>query len=602
MRVNIERLMAGRSGGTLRMVIEPLMTIPMRQRLVVVLGQFASSVIELIGLATIVPLLAMVSFGPNAKVHAGGLKMVINELFHTLMATIGLTVNIGTLMIVVVALLSIKSAISIGMMRHIGDVMASITTSVRVAMIRNLLNANWTYFSGQRLGRLVSGTRTEAAAVGDAFLCSATILSTFLQVLAYVAVALVISWKLSILVVFIGIFMFGTFGKLVQAGKEASKQHSKRLRRMASGFTDAVLGMKPIKAMGRQARFASLFESDARELHAAMRTKVVSSEFASELQEPVVAALLCVGLYLATTQWHLELHEQVVVGLLLIRITSSLSAIQRILHRLVSVQEMYRQAGCLLRESALAREVLTGTIEPTLSKCVEFQQVTFGYRPDRPILRKADWTLPAGRITALIGPSGEGKSTIVDLVMGLREPDEGEILIDGVSLRKIDLLAWRHLIGYVPQEVMLFNDTLFSNVTLGEPGFSEADVTEALRAAGAMSFVDTLAEGLQYKVGERGHRLSGGQRQRVAIARALVRQPALLVLDEATTGLDQKTEREICDAVRQIARDRPLTVLTISHHPIWVEIADLVFTISHKSIIPRDHTALMRAEASESTD
>ena len=586
MQVNVEKLMSQRDGGTLRSAIAPLMNIPLRQRLIVVFGQFMSSIVEMVGLATIVPLLATVSFGSgsDSQVHMGGMRMVINEIFHFLLGSIGLTVNIGTLMLVVVALLSIKSAISIGMMRYIGDLMADITTSVRMAMIRNLLNANWTYFAGQPLARLVSGTGNEAAAVGEAFLCSATILSTFLQVAAYVLVALVISWKLSILAVLIGVFMFGTFGRLVQAGKQASKQHSRRLRKMASSFTDTVLGMKPIKAMGRQARFASLFEADARELHATMRTKVVSSEFASELQEPVVAALLCVGLYLATTAWHLQLHEEVVIAVLLIRMTSALSVVQRTLHRLLSSQDMYRQAGRLLRESAAAREQMTGAVRPKLKDGIQFKDVSFAYRAPRPVLRNVNWNLPAGRITALVGPSGAGKSTMVDLVMGLREPVEGAVLVDGVDLREVNLLAWRHLIGYVPQEITLFNDSIFNNVTLGEPDFTNDDVNRALQAAGAMTFVNMLQDGVQYSVGERGHRLSGGQRQRIAIARALIRNPALLVLDEATTGLDQETERQICEAVRQLAKDRELTVLAISHHPIWANIADTVYAVSNRTV------------------
>jgi ATP-binding cassette subfamily C protein len=141
-------------------------------------------------------------------------------------------------------------------------------------------------------------------------------------------------------------------------------------------------------------------------------------------------------------------------------------------------------------------------------------------------------------------------------------------------------MQWRRMIGYVPQEVMLFNDSIFNNVTLRESGFSEADVVAALRAAGAMSFVNEYKEGVHYSVGERGHRLSGGQRQRIAIARALVRNPTLLILDEATAGLDKKTELEISNSIVDIARSRELTVVTISHNPIWSTVADEVYLVS----------------------
>jgi ATP-binding cassette subfamily C protein len=162
----------------------------------------------------------------------------------------------------------------------------------------------------------------------------------------------------------------------------------------------------------------------------------------------------------------------------------------------------------------------------------------------------------------------------------LRIPASGAVLVDGVDLEAIDVLQWRHMIGYVPQEVVLFNDSIFNNVTLREQELTEADVIAALSAAGAMSFVGALDEGIYYSVGERGHRLSGGQRQRIAIARALVRNPALLIFDEATVGLDKETERDICNTMVETARRRRLTVLAISHNPIWSVVADDLYLMS----------------------
>jgi len=147
------------------------------------------------------------------------------------------------------------------------------------------------------------------------------------------------------------------------------------------------------------------------------------------------------------------------------------------------------------------------------------------------------------------------------------------------------------MIGYVPQEVVLFNDTIYNNVTLGEPEFTEADVAEALTAAGAISFINALPKGVDSPVGERGHRLSGGQRQRIAIARALVRRPALLILDEATTGLDKNTEQEICAAIQDLVRSQQITVLAISHQPTWSSIADFLFSLRDRSIVLQQQRA-----------
>jgi ATP-binding cassette subfamily C protein len=169
------------------------------------------------------------------------------------------------------------------------------------------------------------------------------------------------------------------------------------------------------------------------------------------------------------------------------------------------------------------------------------------------------------------------------LFRSLFEPEQGRVTLDGVPLKEIDIGRWRSQVGYVPQEILLFNDTILANVTLGDPTITEADAIRALETAGAMRFVAELSNGLFTTVGDRGVLLSGGQRQRIALARALVTEPALLILDEATSALDPETEAEICAAVgRQRGR---LTVLAITHQPAWVDLADRVYRIDQGNVL-----------------
>jgi ATP-binding cassette subfamily C protein len=591
MIINIDRLTRDGDRSVLSMMLDPFTIVPLGQRVIVVVGLFFSSVMEMLGLAIVIPLLTTVSFGGDATAGLSDRKAGIAHAFNAVLDVVGLSPNIATMILLVVVGLSLKSSISISVMRHVGALMADITTSVRMATIRALLNANWTFFSGQPLAQLIQGTGAGSNAVGESFLCSATLVAVILQVAAYCAVAVLVSWKMSILAVLIGTVMLVTFWQLMKVTKAASRQHSRQLRELSSSFTDTILGMKPIKAMGRQARFAALFEADAQKLHVASRTKVVSSEFASEFQEPIIAALLCIGLYIATTYWHVKLHQQVIIGLLLVRLIGQLTMAQRTYQRLITLHDMYTSVGNMLKAAAAAKEIYTGTTVPTFHRGIDLKGVCFGYRTEDQILQKVDWHLSFGKISALIGASGAGKSTVVDLVMGLRQPTQGDVTIDDIDLKEIDITKWRHMIGYVPQEVTLFNDTIYNNISLGEPDFSEKDVVDALTAAGAMTFIEKLPEGLDYHVGERGYRLSGGQRQRIAIARALVRRPALLILDEATTGLDKKVEQEICAGIRDIVKTRNITVLAISHQPIWTAIADEVFLLQHRGITRQAPTA-----------
>ena len=198
------------------------------------------------------------------------------------------------------------------------------------------------------------------------------------------------------------------------------------------------------------------------------------------------------------------------------------------------------------------------------------------------VLEGASIEVSAVGITAILGPSGAGKTTIVDLLTGLVRPDAGTVKLDGVPLDDVDLGLWRAMIGYVPQELFLLNDSVRINVSLGDPELSDADVVSALRDAGALEFVNALPERLEAPVGERGMLLSGGQRQRIAIARAIVRRPKLLVLDEATVALDAVHEAAIWQTVARLAEHT--AVVAISHQPALVQFADRVYRIQNGKV------------------
>jgi ATP-binding cassette subfamily C protein len=232
--------------------------------------------------------------------------------------------------------------------------------------------------------------------------------------------------------------------------------------------------------------------------------------------------------------------------------------------------------------------MMPGSKSPTFEKVIQLDQISFAYG-EKQVLREVSLSFAKGSITAIVGPSGSGKTTIVDLVTGLLKPQRGEILIDDQSLLKLDLRSWRKKIGYVPQENLLLHGTVLTNVTLGDPELSEADAVKALRAANAWEFVKSLPQGLNSSVGERGGNLSGGQRQRIAIARALVHKPKLLILDEATSGLDPESEVAVCNTLQKLRGE--LTILAISHQPALVNIADNSYRIKDGQIFQADNTS-----------
>ena len=217
-----------------------------------------------------------------------------------------------------------------------------------------------------------------------------------------------------------------------------------------------------------------------------------------------------------------------------------------------------------------------------LNEQIVLKDISFGYVENKPILKNINMTIKKGERIAITGETGSGKSTLVDLIIGLLKPDKGEIFIDGVMLNNKNIKSWRNKSGYIPQTIYLFDGTVAQNIVIGEDTIDEDKVREVLKKANMLDFLEKHHEGIYTKVGEGGIKLSGGQKQRVAIARALYDDPDILVLDEATSSLDNKTESQVMEEIYEAGKDK--TLIIIAHRLFTIERCDKIYNIEEGSL------------------
>jgi ATP-binding cassette, subfamily B, heavy metal transporter len=349
---------------------------------------------------------------------------------------------------------------------------------------------------------------------------------------------------------------------------------------------DSLLNYETVKYFGNEAHEARRFDASmARYERAAIRT-YTSLGWLNSGQAVIFTLGTVICMLLAArdvTAGTLTIGEFVMINAILMQLYLPLNFMgmvyREIKQGLIDIETMF----ALLHEPAeIADRPDAKPLRVTKGE-IKFENVSFAYDPERQILKDVSFEVPAGKMVAIVGPSGAGKSTISRILFRFYELTSGRVLIDGQDIRDVTQASLRAAIGMVPQDTVLFNDTILYNIRYGRPEASDAQVREAARLAQIHDFIMTLPQGYDSLVGERGLKLSGGEKQRVAIARTILKSPPILMLDEATSALDSHTEKEIQDALERVARER--TSLVIAHRLSTVVHADNIIVLDQGVIV-----------------
>ena len=365
-----------------------------------------------------------------------------------------------------------------------------------------------------------------------------------------------------------------------------------------SRAVDSLLNYETVKYFGAESREEARYAKAARAYSEAAIKSDASLGMLNIAQAFITNALMAGAMAYTVWGWsrgELTVGDLVFVNTYLMQLFRPLDMLgwvyRTIRQGLVDMAEMFR-----LIDTQVEVEDVPGAPALIVKRpSITFDHVHFGYEPDRTILHGLTFEVPAGSHVAIVGPSGAGKSTIARLLFRFYDPQRGRILIDGQDISKVQQETLRAHIGIVPQDSVLFNDTIGYNIAYGREGASEAEIARAAEAAAIMPFIERLPQGFDTEVGERGLKLSGGEKQRVAIARTLVKNPPILLLDEATSALDSRTEQDILRTLKDVSADR--TTLAIAHRLSTIADADRILVLDQGRLAESGtHADLLRAD------
>jgi subfamily B ATP-binding cassette protein MsbA len=482
--------------------------------------------------------------------------------------------------------------------RTMENMRAHTLLNLRRAVFGNVMDLHMGYFNSERKGNIISKISSDVQIVQ--YTVTGTLQVVFkepLQLIAYLVTLFALSYQLtlfSLLVIPIAAFVISRIVKKLKA--QAILLHE-IYGTMISYLDEALSGIKIIKAFNATEYTKQKFHEENKRYTAIVKAMARRQQLASPVSEALsvsmVAAIVLYGGYLVLNHQS-TLNAAAFIGYIavfsqLMRPAKAIGDSFSGIHSGIAAGERVLE---LINEKPEITDAPKAVNLTGFSQSLEFKNVSFAYG-DNEVLHSLSLQIPVGKTVALVGPSGGGKSTLMDLIPRFIEVKSGQILVDGHDIKNVTMHSLRTLMGIVNQESILFNDTIYNNIAFGKVGATPNEVEAAARIANAHHFIEASENGYQTSVGDRGIKLSGGQKQRICIARAVLTNPPLMLLDEATSALDTESEKLVQDALNNLMKDR--TSLIIAHRLSTIQNADLIIVLENGRVAEQgSHSELIQ--------
>ena len=471
-----------------------------------------------------------------------------------------------------------------------------IVYDLREGLYEKILNLPMSFYTNEKKGDLIARFSTDVQEVENSILNVVEVLvKSPLIIIGCIIFMLYVSPSLTVFVFVLILFTALIIGGISRTLKKNSALAQSKLGSIISTIDETIGGLKTIKSFGADKYFRAHFDKQNRSFRNLLNRILWRRDLSSPLSEFLGIATVALLLWYGSNQVFAQRLEPstffafILAFYNVIEPAKSFSkAYYDILKGLAAAD---RIDEIMTTQDAITKREKTLSLS-SFSSGMRFDNVSFRYTPQEPlVLKNVCFDVPKGKIVALVGASGSGKTTIVDLINRFYDVTEGAILIDGRDIRELNLETLRKLIAIVSQDPIVFNDSIYNNITLGK-SIAEEEVQKAAKIAHAHDFILETEHGYQTHVGDRGVKLSGGQRQRITLARAILKDAPILILDEATSALDSESERLVQDAIDKLLEDR--TVIIIAHRLATIQHADVIFVLKDGQIIERGvHSELM---------
>lgn len=463
-----------------------------------------------------------------------------------------------------------------------------VVKNIRESLFKKITDLHVGYFHNQRKGDLMSSLSNDVNEIESSVVSSVQVVFREpLMIIGYIILLFTMSFKLTLftlIVLPISGFIITTISRRL---RKDAKTGQTLLGNILSIIEESISGIRIIKAFNAQAYVNKKFDEQNSKYRSVLKSMWNKRELASPISEflgvgVVVLVILYGGQLVLENRSDLNASEFITYIILysqiLVPAKNISSALTNIQRGIASGERIFE----ILEHEVAIKESDDAIHIDDFKDKIEYKNVSFQYA-DKKVLNNVNLSVEKGKMIALVGASGAGKSTMADLLPRFYDVTEGTIMIDGVDIRKVKLSDLNHLMGIVTQESILFNDTIFKNISFGNESATEEQVIEAAKIANAHEFIVKMENGYHTNIGDRGSKLSGGQRQRLSIARAVLKNPPILILDEATSALDTESERLVQEAIQNLMRNR--TSVVIAHRLSTIQHADQIVVMQHGEII-----------------